>query len=66
MTKLEELKAELQAAEYDLANTHPPRISSDDIEDVSDRYQERLEYNWWVAEQEELIKGIEAEIKSLS
>ena len=59
-----ETSAELEKARYDLDNTPAPRVSATDIEDVSDRYQERLEYNWWVDEQEGLISKLEAELAS--
>ena len=69
MTKTElfqliiETSAELEKARYDLDNTPAPRISYADIEDVSDAYQERLEYNWWVDEQKGLISELEAELE---
>ena len=59
-----ETSAELEKAKYDLENTHCPRISYTDIEDVSDRYQERLEYNWWVDDQKQLIHKLEEELAS--
>ena len=54
--------AELEEARYVLQNTPVPRISHSDIEDVSDAYQERLEYNWWVSDQRELIKSLEKDL----
>lgn len=57
-----ETSSELESAKYTLANTHAPRISYFDIEDVSDAYQERLEYNWWVDEQKGLIDCLEKEL----
>lgn len=54
--------SELENAKYTLANTHAPIISNSDIEDVSDAYQERLEYNWWVDEQKGLIESLEKEL----
>jgi len=53
---------ELETAKYDLANTPAPRISYSDIEDVSDAYQARLEYNWWVDEQKGLIQCLENDL----
>jgi hypothetical protein len=54
--------AELETAKYDLANTSAPRILYSDIEDVSDAYQARLEYNWWVDEQKGLIQCLENDL----
>ena len=59
---LELLECELNHAKESLLSSNPPRISYSDIEDVSDVYQERLEYNWWVEEQKELIKDLEVKI----
>jgi hypothetical protein len=60
---LELLECELNQAKEDLLSSNPPRVSYSDIEDVSDAYQERLEHNWWVEEQEALIKHLEVKIK---
>ena len=57
-----ETAAELDSAKYTLANTRGPRISYEDIEDVSDAYQNRLEYNYWVEEQKESIELLEKEL----
>ena len=57
-----ETSAELDSVKYTLANTRAPRISYEDIEDVSDAYQDRLEYNYWVSEQKELIEALEKEL----
>lgn len=65
MTKLDQLQQELSAAKEALDNTPVPRISHEDIEDVSDAYQTRLEYNWWAEEQRQLIRELEAEIKAI-
>ena len=59
-----ETSSELEDARYKLNNTPAPRISYSDIEDVSDAYQERLEYNWWVDEQKGLIEQLEKELAS--
>ena len=70
MTKTElfelivETSSELESAKYTLANTPVPRISHTDIEDVSDAYQERLQYNGWVVEQKSLIDALEKELSS--
>ena len=59
-----ETSSELESARYTLDNTPCPRISHSDIEDVSDAYQERLEYYWWVDEQKGLIESLEKELAS--
>ena len=62
MKPLSELMIELQTAKDELNNTYCPKITDGDIEDVSDIYQARLEYNWWRAEQMELIESLTKEI----
>jgi len=68
MTKTELFKLivdtsnELEQAKYDLANMSFPRITHSDIEDVSDRYQAALEYQWWAREQSELIDYLEGRL----
>jgi len=44
--------------EQEIIDNQPGRLSSADIEDVSDNYQEHLEYKWWVREQRELIEDL--------
>lgn len=63
---LKELKAELKTAQEELNNASVPHISYEDIEDVSDAYQERLEFDWWLDDQKELIKNLETKILLLS
>ena len=58
-----ETSAELDSAKYTLANTSKPVMSYEDIEDVSDAYQDRLEYNYWVSEQKGLIEALEKELE---
>ena len=58
-----ETSAELDSAKYTLANTSKPVMSYEDIEDVSDAYQDRLEYNYWVEEQKGLISLLEKELE---
>jgi hypothetical protein len=57
------LECELNQAKEDLLSSRAPRVSYSDMEDVSDAYQERLEYSWWVEEQEKLIKDLEIKIE---
>jgi len=59
---ISEVSAELNSVKDTLANTSAPRISHSDIEDVSDAYQSRLEYNYWVEEQKESIELLEKEL----
>ena len=59
-----ETSSELESARYTLDNTPAPRLSYSDIENVSDVYQEKLEYNWWVDEQKGLIESLEKELSS--
>ena len=48
--------------EQEIENLHPSRLTSKDIEDVSDNYQAHLEYKWWKEEQEELIKDLKSKL----
>lgn len=48
--------------EQEIIDNHPSRLTSDDIEDVSDNYQAHLEYKWWKAEQLELIKDLKSKL----
>jgi hypothetical protein len=64
MKTLAELRKELRDVEAELNNQEKPRhLSQDDIEDVSDNYQENLEYGWWLDEQEAMIKQLKKDIK---
>lgn len=63
MTWLDMLNAELSTAISELIMTRPPHLSTEDIEDLSDSYQENLEYRWWVDEQRALICALEEQIK---
>ena len=44
--------------EQEIIDNQPGRLSSADIEDASDNYQEHLEYKWWEREQRELIQDL--------
>jgi len=59
-----EVSSELESVKCTLDNTPHWTISHSDVEDVSDAYQARLEYNWWVDEQKGLIKSLEKELSS--
>jgi hypothetical protein len=52
----------IQQLEQEIEDNHPSRLSSEDIEDVSDNYQAHLEYRWWRDEQEELIKDLKSKL----
>ena len=52
----------IQQLEQEIEDNHPSRLSSEDIEDVSDNYQAHLEYKWWRDEQEELIKDLKSKL----
>lgn len=62
LSELIELENELHSAEIALNTVQAPSISYEDIEDVSDAYQERLEYNWWVEDQKGLIQELKQAI----
>ncbi len=48
--------------EQEIEDSRPSRLTSEDIEDVSDNYQANLEYKWWREEQEELIKNLKSKL----
>jgi len=48
--------------EQEIEDNHPSRLTSEDIEDVSDNYQAHLEYQWWKDEQSELIKDLKSQL----
>ena len=48
----------IQLLEQEIEDLHPSRLTSEDIEDVSDNYQAHLEYKWWKKEQKDLIKSL--------
>lgn len=63
---IKEVSNQLQEAKHKLANQPCPKISNEDIEDISDAYQERLEYNWWVEEQKSEISKMETGLEILT
>ena len=52
----------IQQLEQEIEDNHPSRLTSEDIEDVSDNYQAHLEYKWWKDEQSELIKDLKSQL----
>lgn len=48
--------------EQEIEDYHPDRLTSEDVEDVSDNYQAHLEYKWWKDEQLELIKDLKSKL----
>jgi hypothetical protein len=52
----------IQQLEQEIEDNHPSRLTSEDIEDVSDNYQAHLEYKWWKDEQSELIKDLKSKL----
>ena len=52
----------IQQLEQEIEDNHPSRLTSEDIEDVSDNYQTHLEYKWWKEEQLELIKDLKSKL----
>ncbi len=52
----------IQQLEQEIEDNHPSRLTSEDIEDVSDNYQAHLEYKWWKEEQSELIKDLKSQL----
>ena len=56
----------IQQLEQEIEDNHPSRLTSEDIEDVSDNYQAHLEYKWWKDEQSELIKDFYDLLKGVS
>ena len=54
----------IQMLEQEIEDNHPSRLTSEDIEDVSDNYQAHLEYKWWKEEQLEIIKDLKSKLTS--
>ena len=52
----------IQQLEQEIEDNHPSRLTSEDIEDVSDNYQAHLEYQGWKDEQLELIKDLKSKL----
>ena len=52
----------IQQLEQEIEDNYPSRLTSEDIEDVSDNYQAHLEYQWWKDEQLELIKDLKSKL----
>lgn len=52
----------IQQLEQEIEDTRPSRLTSEDIEDVSENYQDHLEYKWWVEEQLEEIKDLKSKL----
>ena len=52
----------IRQLEQEIEDNHPSRLTSEDIEDVSDNYQAHLEYKWWKDEQSELIKDLKSQL----
>ena len=52
----------IQQLEQEIEDNRPSRLTSEDIEDVSDNYQAHLEYQWWEDEQSELIKDLKSQL----
>lgn len=52
----------IQQLEQEINDNHPDRLTSEDIEDVSDNYQAHLEYSWWRQEQLELIEDLKSKL----
>jgi hypothetical protein len=48
--------------EQEIEDSRPSRLTSEDIEDVSDNYQANLEYKWWKEEQEFIIKDLKSKL----
>jgi hypothetical protein len=71
MTRIELFKlivdtsSELEEAKAEINNASAPRVTYSDIEDVSDRYQSALEYQWWLRDQTELIEHLQNRLDDL-
>ena len=61
-----ELKEQIASLELELKTTVKPSITSYDVEDISDAYQERLEYNWWKSETLQAIADMKSELESIN
>ena len=66
LDKATELKEQIASLELELKTTVKPSITSYDVEDISDAYQERLEYNWWKSDCIESIKTMQQELDNIN
>lgn len=63
--KKEEIIAAIAAIEKEIEDMPcPPRVSDEDKEDISDNYQDNLEYNWWLRDQEEQLERLKTQLKN--
>ena len=63
--KITQIQQEITVLKSKMHEYYPGRLSSEDIEDVSDRYQEMLEYNEYCDEQREIISALQEDIVAL-
>ena len=63
--KITQIQQEIAVLKSKMHEYYPGRLSSEDIEDVSDRYQEMLEYNEYCDEQREIISALQEDIVAL-
>lgn len=62
---ISEIKERIAELKRQIVEFKPPRLSSEDIEDISDNYQANLEYREFKMEAEEEIKLLETQLNSL-
>ena len=63
--KITQIQQETAVIKSKMHEYYPGRLSSEDHEDVSDRYQEMLEYNEYCDEQREIISALQEDIVAL-
>jgi len=63
--KIVEIQQEIAVIKSKMHEYYPGGLSSEDHEDVSDRYQEMLEYNEYCDEQREIISALQEDIVAL-
>jgi len=57
-----EIQEKISAIKQKIKDYYPGRLSSEDYENNTDKYQSALEYKWWKEEQEELIKDLKSKL----
>lgn len=62
---ISEIKERIAELKRQIVKFKPPRLSSEDIEDISDNYQAKLDYREFKMEAEEEIKWLETQLNSL-
>lgn len=59
---IQSLEQDIAALNQEMRDNHPGHLSQESVEDVDDRYQAMLEYNWYCDETRQRITEIRDEL----